>query len=94
MDNKNEIWLRISSWTLNSSFIIHLINYFSFDGFLFISLQFGNFKSVHFWAEFWPDLANVGKRRAKTKELFLLQSFGQQVTNELKKYTTEQILSN
>ena len=46
MDNKNEIWLRISSWTLNSSFIIHLINYFSFDGFLFISLQFGNFKSA------------------------------------------------
>ena len=62
-----------------------------------ITGKFRNFKSVHFWGEFWPDLANVGKRRAKTKELFLsllLQSFGQQVTNELKKYTTGQILSN
>ena len=50
-----------------------------------ITGKFGNFKSVHFWGEFWPDLANVGKRRAKTKELFLsllLQSFGQHVTNE------------
>ena len=45
MDNKNKIWLRISSLTPNSSFIIYLIIYFSYD--YYLSLFFGKLEILN-----------------------------------------------